>query len=77
MAARMQSFDWSKTPLGPVERWPQNLKTTVRIVLTSRYAMWMAGGQDFLSFTTMRTPNLGIKHAWASARARKSGPDLA
>ena len=76
MAARMQSFDWSKTPLGPVECWPQSLKTTVRIMLTSRYAMWMAWGPDLTFFyNDAYTPTLGIKHAWASAsRRRQSGP---
>ncbi len=63
MAARMQSFDWSKTPLGPVERWPQSLKTTVRIMLTSRYAMWMAWGPELTFFyNDAYTPTLGIKH---------------
>jgi hypothetical protein len=66
MAARMQSFDWSKTPVGPVEQWPQSLKTTVRIMLTSRYAMWMAWGPDLTFFyNDAYTPTLGNKHAWA------------
>ena len=29
MAIRMQSFDWSQTPIGPVECWPQSLKTAL------------------------------------------------
>jgi hypothetical protein len=66
MSARMQSFDWSKTPLGPVEFWPQSLKTTVRIMLTSRYAMWMAWGPELTFFyNDAYTPTLGIKHTWA------------
>ena len=66
MAARMQSFDWSKTPLGPVERWPQSLKTAVRIMLTSRYAMWMAWGPDLTFFyNDAYAPTLGIKQTWA------------
>src|SRR6201993_3215864 len=32
----VREFDWSKTPLGPIESWPQSLKTVVRVVLTSR-----------------------------------------
>ncbi len=66
MAARMQSFDWSKTPVGPVERWPQSLKTAVRIMLTSRYSMWMAWGSEHTFFyNDAYTPTLGIKHTWA------------
>jgi len=35
MATRMRALDWSATPLGPVEQWPQALRTSVRIVLDS------------------------------------------
>jgi light-regulated signal transduction histidine kinase (bacteriophytochrome) len=28
----IRSVDWSKTPLGPIESWPQNLRTTVSAV---------------------------------------------
>jgi hypothetical protein len=46
MAERIAAFDWSATPLGPLDRWPQSLRTVVNILLTSRYAMWMAWGSD-------------------------------
>ncbi len=35
MATRMRALDWSTTALGPVEQWPQALRTCVRIVLDS------------------------------------------
>src|SRR5271170_6632102 len=38
MAARMRALDWAATPLGPVEQWPQALRTSVRIVLDSARA---------------------------------------
>jgi len=41
MARRMSAFDWEQTELGPSERWPQNLKTSVRIALTSRRPMFV------------------------------------
>jgi len=28
-------FDWSNTPLGPIEAWPTSLKTTVALILRS------------------------------------------
>ena len=31
----IRSLDWSGTPLGPVESWPQSLRTTVNICLAS------------------------------------------
>jgi len=48
MARRMRSFDWSKNPLGPPERWPQNLKTCVRITLTSRHPMFVWWGERLI-----------------------------
>ena len=44
MGALMASYDWSRTPLGPSQNWPQSLKTAIGIMLTSRFAMWMAWG---------------------------------
>jgi hypothetical protein len=35
----VREFDWTKTPLGAIEEWPQSLKTVVRTLLTSRFAM--------------------------------------
>jgi PAS domain S-box-containing protein len=66
MGARMRAHDWSATPLGPPEGWPQSLKTVVRILLTSRYQMWMAWGPELLFFyNDAYRPTLGVKHAWA------------
>jgi PAS domain S-box-containing protein len=39
MAARMRALDWSATPLGPVDQWPEALRTSVRIVLDSAHAL--------------------------------------
>jgi len=30
MGKLIGSMDWAKTPLGPIETWPQSLRTTVR-----------------------------------------------
>ena len=46
MGKRIRAFDWSSTPFGPLDRWPQSLRTAVNILLSSRYAMWMAWGPD-------------------------------
>jgi CheY-like chemotaxis protein len=44
LARLVHEFDWRKTPLGPIEKWQQSLKTIVRVLLTSRFAMWMSWG---------------------------------
>ncbi|HEX3987641.1 MAG TPA: ATP-binding protein [Acidobacteriaceae bacterium] len=63
----MRRMDWAQTPLGPPDSWPQSLKTVVRILLTSRYAMWMGWGPDltFLYNDTYARMTLGKKHPWA------------
>jgi PAS domain S-box-containing protein len=66
MAALMRATDWSKTAVGPVESWPQSLKIVVRIMLTSRYAMWMRWGDAGTFFyNDAYRPTLGVKHPWA------------
>ncbi|NOT59445.1 MAG: GAF domain-containing protein, partial [Acidobacteria bacterium] len=72
MGARIRAFDWSNHPLGPLEAWPQSLKIAVRIMLTSRYAMWLGWGTEFYFFCNdAYLPTVGIKESWvlgASAR---------
>lgn len=47
MGARIREFNWKATPLGPVETWPQSLRTCVRIMLTSRQPIWIGWGKEF------------------------------
>jgi signal transduction histidine kinase len=63
----VRTFDWSETPLGAIEEWPQSLKTVVRTLLTSRFAMWMGWGPDltFLYNDDYARMTLGKKHPWA------------
>ena len=35
MQTRIRSFDWGSTPLGPIEAWPQSLRTVVNILISS------------------------------------------
>ncbi|ADO71978.1 uncharacterized protein STAUR_4196 [Stigmatella aurantiaca DW4/3-1] len=37
MAALIASLDWSRPPLGPIEDWPQSLRTTVSLCLASNF----------------------------------------
>ncbi len=66
MGRRMRAHDWTATPLGPPQSWPQSLKTIVRVMLDSRYAMWMAWGPDLTFFCNdAYLPTLGLKRDWA------------
>ncbi|TPG43738.1 hybrid sensor histidine kinase/response regulator [Sphingomonas koreensis] len=63
MASLMRAKNWSETALGPVEGWPEPLKIAVRILLTSKFDMWLGWGEDvtFLYNDAYR-PTLGNKH---------------
>ena len=50
MCSIMRAYDWKSSPLGPVDNWPQSLKTTVQILLSSRFSMWMAWGPELVFF---------------------------
>ena len=39
MARLIESFDWSRSPLGPSAQWPQSLKTALNICLRSRFQL--------------------------------------
>ncbi len=66
MEQRIRALNWGETPLGPLDRWPQSLRTVVNILLSSRYAMWMAWGPQLTMFyNDAYRPTLGIKHPWA------------
>lgn len=66
MGARMRAHPWADSPLGPPDTWPQSLRTLVRIMLDSRYAMWMAWSSDLrFFFNDAYMPTLGLKRDWA------------
>ena len=50
MGALTRAFDWSKTSLGSPETWPQSLRVTVRLVLTSRHPMFIWWGPELVQF---------------------------
>src|SRR5262249_56566709 len=35
MGARIRAFDWSSTPLGHTDEWPQSLRSAISILLPS------------------------------------------
>lgn len=73
MFERTRAFDWSRTAVGPVAGWPQSLKTIIRTMLDSRYAMWLGWGPEFTFFynDAYAQMTLGPKHPWALGRPAK------
>ncbi|MEU2350666.1 SpoIIE family protein phosphatase [Modestobacter sp. NPDC049651] len=70
VGAAMARHDWSATPVGPPSTWPAELRNVVRILLTSRFSMWMAWGPQLASFynDAYWRDTLQSKHPWALGR---------
>ena len=67
------AVDWASTGIGPPDGWPRSLTTALRILLTSRFAMWMAWGADLTFFCNdaYRRDTLGEKYPWALGRSAR------
>lgn len=46
MGKLIRSMDWSKTALGPIESWPQSLRTSVSLCLSSTFPILIAWGPE-------------------------------
>ena len=78
MAQDIRAIDWSQTPLGPIDSWPQSLRTTVSLCLASNFPISIAWGpQHTQLYNDGYWPICGAKHprsmgqdfkeCWASA----------
>lgn len=68
----IRRFDWDATSLGPIKDWPIALKTTVRVVLSSRQPMCFWWGRDLLHFyNDAYVPMLGQRAGHALGRPFK------
>jgi signal transduction histidine kinase/DNA-binding response OmpR family regulator len=61
--AALRATDWSRTPLGPVENWSDELCAAIRTVLPSRIPMLLWWGPQLAQiFNDAYTPVLGDKY---------------
>ena len=78
MGALIRSMDWSKTPLGPPHTWPQSLRTSVSLCLSSTFPILIAWGPDDIQIYNdayrpicgdLHPQSMGgaFKEVWASA----------
>ncbi len=78
MGALIRSMDWSKTPLGPPQTWPQSLRTSVSLCMSSTFPILIAWGPDDIQiYNDAYRPICGdlhprsmggaFKEVWASA----------
>ena len=65
----MRAHDWSTSPLGSPHRWPQSLRTTVSLLLQSRFPMFVAWGSELgFLYNDPYAEILGAKHPAALGR---------
>jgi PAS domain S-box-containing protein len=50
MGAQIQAHDWSGSPLGPIETWPEALRVTLGTMLHSAFATYLGWGADLITF---------------------------
>src|SRR6185295_10268219 len=66
MGARIRSTNWSSTPLGPPEQWPQSLRSTVSMLLPSKAQIALFWGPEFaVLYNDAYRPVFGAKHPHA------------
>jgi PAS domain S-box-containing protein len=79
MGERTRSFDWPQTSLGPIDTWPQSLRTTLGIVLHSAFPMFLFWGPDLVCFYNEAfRPSLGAdgKHPALGKNGREVWPEI-
>src|SRR3954470_5995977 len=63
MGERIRALDWSKTPLGPTDGWPQSLRSAVSILLPSKAQIVLFWGPELVTlYNDAYRPVYGAKH---------------
>ncbi|MER2268333.1 GAF domain-containing protein [Methylobacterium oxalidis] len=73
------AFDWSSTPLGPIEHWCESLRTAVGIVLLSPVPIVMLWGEDgIMIYNDAYSVFAGGRHpALLGSKVREGWPEVA
>jgi len=70
MGQLILEHDWSSSPLGPIDDWPQSLKTSISLMINSRQPMWLGWGEEATFF--YNDAYIAVlsesKHPWALGR---------
>ncbi len=74
----LSEIDWSQNTLGPIEVWPQSLRISLRICLTSRHPLLIWWGNDLVKiYNDAYRSVLGKRHPWALGRpGREVWPEI-
>ncbi|WP_243369395.1 PAS domain-containing protein [Microvirga solisilvae] len=70
MGERMRAYDWSTSPLGCPETWPQPLRTLVALMLGSQQPMFVAWGPErVMLYNNGYAPMCGQRHPAALGKS--------
>jgi hypothetical protein len=71
MAQLVREHDWANTPLGPMDAWPQSLRSVVSLMLNAwAFPMFVAWGPDLATiYNDGYMQILGGKHPWALGKS--------
>jgi signal transduction histidine kinase/DNA-binding response OmpR family regulator len=74
MGALVRALDWSKTALGPLDAWPQSLRTTVSTCLSSRFPILIWWGPELVMiYNDALARIIGNKHPRAMGQRGAEG----
>ena len=69
MAELVRAHDWTDTPLGAIDDWPETLLSCLNTILASRFPMALAWGPEMLQFyNDAYRPLMAEKHPHALGR---------
>lgn len=74
MGERIRSKDWSLSPLGTPDKWPQSLRTAVSILLNSKFPMFIWWSEDLITiYNDAYCPIAGEKHPALLGQSGREG----
>ncbi|MBP7568307.1 MAG: PAS domain-containing protein, partial [Burkholderiaceae bacterium] len=77
MGARLRDFDWSTTPLGPIDTWTPVLRITVDQMMNSGFPACLFWGPDFIAiYNDGYKPILGSKPEALGQPMRVTWPEV-
>lgn len=78
-ASLIRAFDWSSTPIGPIEHWPTSLKTITGFLLQSQVPMVLLWGQDgIMIYNDAYSLFAGARHPQLlGSKVREGWPEVA
>jgi diguanylate cyclase (GGDEF)-like protein/PAS domain S-box-containing protein len=77
MLQRVRALDWAATPLGPAEAWPERLRGSVSLALTSRFPLMVAWGPELVQvYNDGYLPIFGQKHPQLGVAIKDTWPEI-